>query len=168
MGLSSTIIYTSELILCSTICVPSATRHNIQFISLVSSINIKIVSYPVVLIFMTSNKNTTKHSKGTSFAFTLPNTNYCSCLQLVKCSFVQFPLLTTFKVDSSENQRLQLGNSSKRLPTIFLDRRRGGSTRFPSKSFSQESGPTRFFSNLSHIWFLAELWRPQRPPSGAP
>ena len=29
MGLSSTIIYTSELILCSTICVPSATRHNI-------------------------------------------------------------------------------------------------------------------------------------------
>ena len=28
MGLSSTIIYTSELILCSTICVPSATRHN--------------------------------------------------------------------------------------------------------------------------------------------
>ena len=30
MGLSSTLIYTSELILCSTICVPSATRHNIQ------------------------------------------------------------------------------------------------------------------------------------------
>ena len=30
MGLSSTIIYTSELILCSTICVPSATRHSIQ------------------------------------------------------------------------------------------------------------------------------------------
>ena len=29
-GLSSTIIYTSELILCSTICVPSATRHNIR------------------------------------------------------------------------------------------------------------------------------------------
>ena len=29
MGFSSTIIYTSELILCSTICVPSATRHNI-------------------------------------------------------------------------------------------------------------------------------------------
>ena len=29
MGLSSTIIYTSELILCSTICVPSATRRNI-------------------------------------------------------------------------------------------------------------------------------------------
>ena len=28
MGLNSTIIYTSELILCSTICVPSATRHN--------------------------------------------------------------------------------------------------------------------------------------------
>ena len=31
MGLSSTIIYTSELILYSTICVPSATRHNIHF-----------------------------------------------------------------------------------------------------------------------------------------
>ena len=30
MGLSNTIIYTSELILCSTICVPSATRHNIH------------------------------------------------------------------------------------------------------------------------------------------
>ena len=30
MGLSSTIIYTSELILCSIICVPSATRHNIH------------------------------------------------------------------------------------------------------------------------------------------
>ena len=30
MGLSSTIIYTSELILCFTICVPSATRHNIH------------------------------------------------------------------------------------------------------------------------------------------
>ena len=32
MGLSSTIIYTSELILCSTICVPSATRHNIRML----------------------------------------------------------------------------------------------------------------------------------------
>ena len=30
MGLSSTLIYTSVLILCSTICVPSATRHNIH------------------------------------------------------------------------------------------------------------------------------------------
>ena len=30
MGLSSTLIYTSELILFSTICVPSATRHNIH------------------------------------------------------------------------------------------------------------------------------------------
>ena len=29
MGLSSTLIYTSELILCSSICVLSATRHNI-------------------------------------------------------------------------------------------------------------------------------------------
>ena len=28
MGLICTLIYTSELILCSTICVPSATRHN--------------------------------------------------------------------------------------------------------------------------------------------
>ena len=35
MGLSSTIIYTSELILCSTICVPSATRHNIHLIAFV-------------------------------------------------------------------------------------------------------------------------------------
>ena len=32
MGLSSTFIYTSELILCSTICVPSATRHNIHML----------------------------------------------------------------------------------------------------------------------------------------
>ena len=30
VGLSSTIIYTSELIFCSTICVPSAMRHNIH------------------------------------------------------------------------------------------------------------------------------------------
>ena len=30
MGLSSTIIYTSELVLCSAVCVPSATRHNIH------------------------------------------------------------------------------------------------------------------------------------------
>ena len=30
MGLSSTLIYTSELILCSTICFPSATLHNIH------------------------------------------------------------------------------------------------------------------------------------------
>ena len=30
MGLSSTLICTSELILCSTICVPSATRYNIH------------------------------------------------------------------------------------------------------------------------------------------
>ena len=30
MGLSSTIIYTSELILCSTICVSSATQHNVR------------------------------------------------------------------------------------------------------------------------------------------
>ena len=33
MGLSSTSIYTLELILCSTICVPSATRHNIHMFS---------------------------------------------------------------------------------------------------------------------------------------
>ena len=30
MALSSTLIYTSELILCSTICVPSATGHKIH------------------------------------------------------------------------------------------------------------------------------------------
>ena len=30
MGLSSTLIYPSELILCYTVCVPSATRHNIH------------------------------------------------------------------------------------------------------------------------------------------
>jgi len=30
MGSSSTLIYTSELILCFTICVLSATRHNIH------------------------------------------------------------------------------------------------------------------------------------------
>ena len=30
MSLSSTLIYTSELVPCSTICVPSATRHNIH------------------------------------------------------------------------------------------------------------------------------------------
>ena len=30
MGLRSTIIYSSELILCSTICVSSATRHNVR------------------------------------------------------------------------------------------------------------------------------------------
>ena len=34
MGLSSTIIYTSELILCSTICVPSAMRHNIYTLNI--------------------------------------------------------------------------------------------------------------------------------------
>ena len=34
MGLSSTLIYTSELVLCSTICVPSATRHNIHTFTL--------------------------------------------------------------------------------------------------------------------------------------
>ena len=33
MGLSSTIIYTSELILCSAICVPSVMRHNIHMYS---------------------------------------------------------------------------------------------------------------------------------------
>ena len=41
MGLSSTLIYTSELILCSIICVPSATRHNIQ-----SFENLRIVDHP--------------------------------------------------------------------------------------------------------------------------
>ena len=37
-GLSSTIIYTSELILCSTICVPSATWHNIHICTLTFSL----------------------------------------------------------------------------------------------------------------------------------
>ena len=40
MGLSSTIIYTSELVLCSTICVPSATRHNIQNVISLASLAI--------------------------------------------------------------------------------------------------------------------------------
>ena len=35
MGLSCTLIYTSELILRFTICVPSATRHNIQVLILI-------------------------------------------------------------------------------------------------------------------------------------
>ena len=39
MGLSGTIIYTSELILCSTICVPSATRHNIHMLELIYACN---------------------------------------------------------------------------------------------------------------------------------
>ena len=41
MGLSSILIYTSELILCSTICVPSATRHIIHMYSyfLMAAIN---------------------------------------------------------------------------------------------------------------------------------
>ena len=38
MGLSSTIIYTSELILCSTICVPCTTRHNIHMYSKIKAI----------------------------------------------------------------------------------------------------------------------------------
>ena len=38
MGLSSTIIYTSELILCSTVCVPSATRHNIHIMAIVGCV----------------------------------------------------------------------------------------------------------------------------------
>ena len=42
MGLSSTLIYTSELILCSTSCVPSATRHNIYFDS-----HVALLSTPV-------------------------------------------------------------------------------------------------------------------------
>ena len=37
MGLSSTIIYTSELILCSTICAPSATRCTLTFSSRLKS-----------------------------------------------------------------------------------------------------------------------------------
>ena len=42
MGLSSTLIYTSELILCFTICVPSATRHNIHKLHLGLNISIKL------------------------------------------------------------------------------------------------------------------------------
>ena len=42
MGLSSTLIYTSELILCFTICVPSATRHNIHKLHLGLNILIKL------------------------------------------------------------------------------------------------------------------------------
>ena len=41
MGLSSTIIYTSELILCSTICVPSATRHNIHMYPLKIKLSVR-------------------------------------------------------------------------------------------------------------------------------
>ena len=40
-SLSSTIINTSELILCSTICVPSATRHNIHVYRYDNSLIIK-------------------------------------------------------------------------------------------------------------------------------
>ena len=39
MGLSSTLIYTSELILCFTICVPSATRHNIHMYPVFESLS---------------------------------------------------------------------------------------------------------------------------------
>ena len=53
MGLSSTLIYTSELILCSTICVPSVTRHNIHihpYLNLIASLNslllrVKFISF---------------------------------------------------------------------------------------------------------------------------
>ena len=49
MGLSSTLIYTSELILCSTICVPSATRHNIHM-------------YPYFLFAAIHHLNRPRHS----------------------------------------------------------------------------------------------------------
>ena len=42
MGLSSTLIYTSELILCSTICVPSATRHNTYGLLEHAALHVKI------------------------------------------------------------------------------------------------------------------------------
>ena len=51
MDLSSTLIYTSELILSSTICVPSATRHNIHM-------------YPLLLDSLLSNSSISQsHSK---------------------------------------------------------------------------------------------------------
>ena len=46
MGLSSTIIYTSELILCSTICVPSATRHNIHILIHIVKVQIRFYNIP--------------------------------------------------------------------------------------------------------------------------
>ena len=46
MGLSSTLIYTSELILCSIICVPSATRHNIHMYPSFSSPRFTIYNRP--------------------------------------------------------------------------------------------------------------------------
>ena len=45
MGLSSTIIYTSELILCFTICVPSATRHNIHMYPYVLKLAVDSVNF---------------------------------------------------------------------------------------------------------------------------
>ena len=50
MGLSSTIIYTSELILCSTICVSSATRHNIH--SIVSIVFLVLLSFCLLLLYV--------------------------------------------------------------------------------------------------------------------
>ena len=44
-GLSSTIIYTSELILCSSICVPDATRHNTHMCLFDSSLANHKLSY---------------------------------------------------------------------------------------------------------------------------
>ena len=62
MGLSSTIIYTSELILCSTICVPSATRHNIHMtdmhwftpfaVKLVNEVNCYVGCFMILVVFL--------------------------------------------------------------------------------------------------------------------
>ena len=51
MGSSSTLIYTSELILCSTICVPSATRHNIHMypcLGQLASTGIILTGHPIL------------------------------------------------------------------------------------------------------------------------
>ena len=49
MGLSSTIIYTSELILCPTICVSSATRDNVRDIQgNQNDIQVKLANWSVI------------------------------------------------------------------------------------------------------------------------
>ena len=55
MGLSSILIYTSELILCSTICVPSATRHNIHMYPYILSVCVSgHFPFPLCLCFQAS------------------------------------------------------------------------------------------------------------------
>ena len=60
MGLSSTIIYTSELILCSTICVPSATRHNIHLAKTVALLFITREIVPLARFFRGSTNESGK------------------------------------------------------------------------------------------------------------